>query len=265
MPPAPVGLPGGLVLRTAEPADLGQIGALLAERGDAADAEDLELVVNDQDAGWGAVAVVVDGDRIVSTATLLDETVTLGGIELPAGQVELVATDRGYEGRGLVRALMGWCHTRSTALGQVVNVMVGIPYFYRQFGYEYAVPIGRDRPLRELPQGAGEGFSVRRATAADLAALAALEAAEQAGFDLTMPHSAACWRWLVARSGTHEWVVEDPAGSVVASGRTTPPDEGVRLAEVASHSAAGALALAAHARELGGEAAGQGAPGDLRR
>ena len=129
--------------------------------------------------------MVVDGDRVVSTATLLDETVTLGGVELPAGQVELVATDRDYEGRGLVRALMGWCHARSAALGQVVNVMVGIPYFYRQFGYEYAVPIGRDRPLRGLPSGLGAGFTVRRATPADLGALASLERAEQAGFDLT--------------------------------------------------------------------------------
>ena len=45
----------------------------------------------------GCCAVVVDGDRVVSTATLLDETLVLGGVPIPAGQVELVATDRAYE------------------------------------------------------------------------------------------------------------------------------------------------------------------------
>ncbi|HEX4701894.1 MAG TPA: GNAT family N-acetyltransferase, partial [Pseudonocardiaceae bacterium] len=71
-------LPGGLVLRTAGPADLAQIAALLTERGDAADAVDHRLVVEDPDAGWPTCAVVMDGDRVVSTATLLDETLVLG-------------------------------------------------------------------------------------------------------------------------------------------------------------------------------------------
>jgi hypothetical protein len=47
MNPAPVALPGGLVLRQAYPADLGQIAELLAERGQPADAVDHRLVVTD--------------------------------------------------------------------------------------------------------------------------------------------------------------------------------------------------------------------------
>jgi hypothetical protein len=101
-----------LTLRQARPTDLEQLAELLAERGDDADALDHRLVVSDPDAGWPACAVVVDGDRVVSTATLLDEEVRLGGVTLPAGQVELVATHRDYEGRGLVRALMSWPRAR---------------------------------------------------------------------------------------------------------------------------------------------------------
>ncbi len=63
-------LPGGLVLRTGAPADLDQIGALLTDRGDAHDAVDHRLVVEDPDLGWDACAVVVDGSRVVATATL---------------------------------------------------------------------------------------------------------------------------------------------------------------------------------------------------
>src|SRR6478752_6206106 len=98
-------MPGGLELRTARPSDLDQIGTLVVEG---------EL-------GWDACAVVVDGDRVVSTATLLDETVRVGDVVLPAGQVELVATDTAYEGRGLVRALMVWAHDRSRDRGHLLQ------------------------------------------------------------------------------------------------------------------------------------------------
>ncbi|KGM14782.1 hypothetical protein N867_16035, partial [Actinotalea fermentans ATCC 43279 = JCM 9966 = DSM 3133] len=159
-------LPGGLVLRTACPADLDQIGELLERRGEPGDACDQRLVALDPDEGWRSTAVVVDGDRVVSTATLLDETLRLGDVVLPAGQVELVATDAAYEGRGLVRALMGWAHAESARRGHLVQEMVGIPYFYRLFGYEYAIGQPRARRLTGVPAG-GRGDVVRPATAAD--------------------------------------------------------------------------------------------------
>ena len=74
-----VQLRDGLLLRQAIPSDLGQIGELLAERGEPDDAVDHRLVVEDPAAGWESCAVVVDGDRVVSTATLLDERLYLGG------------------------------------------------------------------------------------------------------------------------------------------------------------------------------------------
>ncbi|MFI9812160.1 GNAT family N-acetyltransferase [Saccharothrix variisporea] len=237
-------LSDGLVLRTAEPRDLDQIGALLTERGEPEDAVDHRLVVEDPDAGWEACAVVVDGDRVVSTATLLDETLVLDGVEIPAGQVELVATHRDYEGRGLVRALMGWAHERSAARGHLVQVMVGIPYFYRLFGYTYAIPISPVRPV--VATGASpDGYTVREATFDDIPALHRLQEAEQARADLSMPHSPALWRWLIARDGSTQWLVERD-GVPVGSGRSTPPDEGVRLAEVAVTEAGAVGALLAH-------------------
>jgi predicted N-acetyltransferase YhbS len=247
-PPCP--LPDGLVLRTGTPGDLDQIGALLADRGEPADAVDHRLVVSDPDAGWGSCAVVVDGDRVVSTLTLLDETLVLGGVEVPAGQVELVATERAYEGRGLVRALMAWAHRRSAALGQLAQVMIGIPYFYRQFGYAYAIPIAPALPLASVPAVDGDArHRVRAATSADIPAMTALQDRAQAGRDLRMPHSGACWRWLLARDGSTQWVVERD-GAAVATGRSTPPEEGVHLAEVAAVDAPAAHALFRHAAGL---------------
>ncbi|MFE2870379.1 GNAT family N-acetyltransferase [Embleya sp. NPDC059259] len=241
---APIPLADGLVLRQARPSDLDRIGALLAERGDAGDALDHRLVVTDPDAGPAACAVVVHGDRVVSTATLLDEELRVGDLRLPAGQVELVATDPEFEGRGLVRALMRWAHERSAARGHVVQVMIGIPYFYRLFGYEYAIdippaPTVHSTPPAEPTDGAGllgETAPVLRiARPADFPAMAALQDAAQSRFDVAMPHSAACWRWLSAHDASTLRVLER-AGTIVATARTTPPDEDgdVLLAEAAA-------------------------------
>ncbi|MFD7781987.1 GNAT family N-acetyltransferase [Streptomyces nojiriensis] len=228
----PVSLPDGLVLRQAGPADLDQIGALLSERGEPDDAVDHRLVVNDPDAGWSACAVVVDGDRVVSTATLLDEEVRIGGVRLPAGQVELVATETGYEGRGLVRALMHWAHERSAARGHLVQAMIGIPYFYRLFGYEYAIDIPQALNVNAVPSGGGTA-TLRAARPSDIPAMAALQASAQSGFDVTMPHSPACWRWLLDHEASNLWVLEQ-ADAVIATARTTPPGEEMLLAEAAA-------------------------------
>ncbi len=229
-------LPGGLVLRPSTPADLEQVGALLVERGEPDDAVDHRLVVEDPDAGYGSCAVVVDGDRVVSTALLLDEQVRVGhgdaAVTLPAGQVELVATDTAYEGRGLVRELMDWAHRRSDERGHLLGVMIGIPYFYRRFGYEYAIDIPPAPALTGVPEAPGTG-TLRPATVDDLPVIVRLQDAVQAAADVAVPHSTPRWRWLLARDGTTVWVVERD-GEVVATGRATDPDEGVLLAEAAA-------------------------------
>ncbi|WP_221655342.1 GNAT family N-acetyltransferase [Actinotalea ferrariae] len=283
-------LPGGLELRTSRPSDLDQIGALLVERGEEADALDHRLVVEGE-LGWDACAVVVDGDRVVSTATLLDEEVRVGDVVLPAGQVELVATDREYEGRGLVRALMGWAHDRSRDRGHLLQVMIGIPYFYRLFGYEYAIDMPRARSLRSdgseaddvpvtapaarddlggaatVPDGTSSTVGVRAAapggssrapgagrlrpaTEADVPVLAALQDAAQAPYDVAMPHPAERWRWILAHEGSTTWVLER-GGSVVASARTGPPDDGVLVAEAAAVDDDAATALLAALADVG--------------
>ena len=258
----PVPITDGLELRGLRERDIEQTAELLTARGEPADAVDLRLVLDDPDAGPECVAVVVHGDRVVSTATLLDETVRLGGVDLPAGQVELVATDPDYQGRGLVRELMAWAHGRSRERGHLAQVMIGIPYFYRQFGYSYAIPQHRWRALAK-PVPRVDGVTVRRATPADIPAMQALQDAAQSsvqgGADLRMPHSPACWRWLVARDGTHQ-LVACRGEQIVGTARLVPPDEdaqpndGARpdgdaaaLGELAATDADAAFALLAYA------------------
>lgn len=219
-------------IRTSRPEDLDQIEKLIVARMEPGDGVDARLLLTDPDAGWEWCAVAEDDGRIVSTVTLMDEVVTFDGIELPAGQVEQVATDVEYEGRGLVRQLMGWAHERSAHRGHLVQVMIGIPYFYRQFGYTYSIPVKQTRPLTKKPEPVA-GHTIRRATEADIPTLDRLQDDAQQSVDLRMGHTTPCWRWLINRTGTTTWVVERD-GVPVATGRSTPPEEGdVVLGEIA--------------------------------
>lgn len=245
--------PAGLELRLAVPTDLQQLGELLVARGEEGDDVDLQLVVEDSPSGWSSTAVVVDGDRIVSTATLIEELPTLRNVPLPVGQIDLVATDTEYEGRGLVRALMGWAHARSAELGHVAQVMLGIPYFYRRFGYTYAVDIADRRVLsRSIPDADEQQTShqVSKAALSDIPDLIRLNDAAQSSAEFRMPHTAERWRWIVQQGGSSTWIVRNTAGVAVASGRTTPPDDDVLLAEVTATDPAGALVLLRQAQSL---------------
>ncbi len=77
--------------------------------------------------------------KIVSSLCLISHNWSYGGIEFGVGQIEFVATHPDYRGRGLVRELIDLVHGWSVERGQIVNVITGIPHYYRQFGYEYAL------------------------------------------------------------------------------------------------------------------------------
>jgi predicted N-acetyltransferase YhbS len=238
-------LAGGYELRVARDRDIEQVSELVAARGEAADAVDLRLVVEDPAEGLESCLVVVYGDRIVSTATLLHDTVRIDEVEVPAGQVELVATASDHEGRGLVRALMHEAHRRSAARGDLMQIMIGIPFFYRQFGYAYAMPIPRRRTVREVPIVAEPAITIRRATHDDIAAMQRLQDEVQTSIDVAMPHSSACWRWLVERDGSAQWLAERDSRPVAVC-RATPSPEDTVISELAG-SSDGVTALIAHA------------------
>lgn len=245
----------GIEVREATEDDLDQVSDLLERRGEPADAVDLRLVAADPDEGLRSVLVAVDDGRVVSTATLLSERVRVGEVVLPAAQVEMVATEPSHEGRGLVRSLMDAAHARSRARGDVLQVMIGIAFFYRQFGYVYSMPIPHTRTLASVPSpvAGSAGITVREATTADIPSMEALQHAVQSQVDVAMAHSPGCWRWLLGRDGSSQWVAEQ-GGRVVGTARLTPPDEGVYVGELAGDATA-VHALLRHAAELAGDGA----------
>ena len=120
--------------------------------------------------------------RIVSALFLIPQVWSYAGVSIKAGQPELIATHPDYRRRGLVRAQFEVIHDWSRAGGQLFQFIAGIAWYYRQFGYSYAVDLP-PRPimwLGETPPPSTE-FSLRAATNNDLGLLAELEAGATSG------------------------------------------------------------------------------------
>ena len=146
---------------------------------------------------------------IVSSLNLISQTWSYGGIDLPAGRPELVGTAPDYRRRGLVRAQFDVVHRWSAARGELMQGITGIPYYYRQFGYEMAVDLGggrvayaphvpdaqagRGEPLPRPPRHRGRPALHRRCLRAGAAAATASPACA------TWRRGATSWRPVAAK------------------------------------------------------------------
>lgn len=113
------------------------------------------------------------GNKIVACTCLWRQNWEYEGIPFRIGRPEIVATDPEYRNRGLIRAIFELVHARSAAEGHLVQAITGIPYYYRQFGYEYALDLdGRVYALTsQIPavkQGVDKPHRLRDATPRDI-------------------------------------------------------------------------------------------------
>jgi len=147
-------LDGGLVIRRGRKADADRIqafyGDILREPGEPTGPENpVGIWTRDlftrphPTTGPRNFTIIEDThtDHIVSALGLIPQTWAYDGAEFGVGQVELVATHSAYRDRGLVREQMEFMHRWSRRRGHLVQVIEGIPYFYRQFGYEMCLQL----------------------------------------------------------------------------------------------------------------------------
>ena len=145
--------------------------------------------------------VVTDANgRIVSTLNLISQTWAYDGIPFPVGRPELVATLPEYRRRGLVREQMDVIHRKSAARGELVTAITGIPWYYRQFGYEMGLDLGGSRQLFWARPGNDEKveqerYHLRPATADDIPLLQELYLAHLGHSLITRLRSPEQWRY----------------------------------------------------------------------
>lgn len=138
--------------------------------------------------------------RIVSSLCLINQTWTYAGIPFGVGRPELVGTNPDYRNRGLVRAQFEEIHRWSEQRGHLLQGITGIPYYYRQYGYTYALSLGGGRTgaafdVPALKEGTIEPFLVRPARSDDLTFLCEIYAAACKRSLVACVRDAASWQY----------------------------------------------------------------------
>ena len=138
--------------------------------------------------------------RIISSLNLIPQTWTYAGMPFKVGRPELVGTLIEYRKRGLVKLQFDVIHRWSASRGDLVQAITGIPYYYRQFGYEMAMNLGGGRSgypvhIPRLKEGEQEPFHIRLATEADIPFLTRLSALSDARSLVACVRDDVIWRY----------------------------------------------------------------------
>ncbi len=139
---------------------------------------------------------------LISTMCLIPQTWTYAGIPFGVGRPEMVATDPSYRRRGLVREQFRAIHARSEAMGHLIQGITGIPWFYRQFGYEYALDLGGGRiayfsNVPTLKENETEPYHLRAMTIDDIPFVSSLYDREASRSLVTCPRPEWLWRYMM--------------------------------------------------------------------
>lgn len=211
----------GLILRWSTAADTANIAQLVGRvfRNKESDppnetlASEIYELMSDQHPlmSSGDYGVVEDtqkeGNLIVACTCLWHNSWEYEGIPFEMGQPEIVATDPHYRNKGLVRALFEMVQARSESLGHMVQGITGIPYFYRQFGYEYALDLGGKRVVytSQIPEAKeAEAYTLRDSTAEDVPALHAIYSHRRKTGVVTANISDKFWLYEIQRISTEK-------------------------------------------------------------
>jgi predicted N-acetyltransferase YhbS len=210
----PRDLGDGLILRRATPADrenLAEFNRIMHEENgqpdDAVGYWTQDLLKGDHPTTKPEdFTIVVDqnqGGKIVSSIGLISQTWAFDGIVFGAGRPELVATDPASRRKGLIKLQMDLAHARSAERGEMVQFITGIPWYYRQFGYEMGLHLSGARRLPlykigKLPAGQTEAYRLRPATFEDIPLLARLYEIHCRASLVTRVRNEAVWRYEIS-------------------------------------------------------------------
>ena len=208
----------GLVLRRATPADTGALVrfncAIHCGPGSDEPPETVTAWVRDLMSGNhptfspGDFTIVEDtgSGEIVSSLNLISQTWSYGGVEFGVGRPELVGTKKEYRKKGLVRAQFDVIHEWSARRGEKLQAITGIPFFYRQFGYEMTLRFsdgvrGHKSDVPKLKKKEKEAYRVRPAGEDDLAFIGRVYKAGMARYLVSAVRTRALWRYELSGRG----------------------------------------------------------------
>lgn len=156
--------------------------------------------------------------KIVSSLCLIPWTLKYGSVTLKSGEMGIVGTLPEYRHQGLIRSLDARFQELLDLGGYHLSQIEGIPYYYRQFGYEYALPLegGWHLEFHNMPAQAPDSFadfSFRKATVDDIPLLDSFYGVAMSKLDISAVRTPDIWQYLVTQddnlAGEQEtWLVE---------------------------------------------------------
>lgn len=201
----------GLVLRKATPADAEALVSFNAQF-----LSDNEKEPDERVGAWtrdlmegshptfkvGDFTLVEDtkAGKIVSSLNLISQIWSYAGIEFGVGRPELVSTHPDYRNRGLIRAQFDLIHEWSAQRGEKMQVITGIPYYYRQFGYEMGLSLGGGRlgylpHIPKLEEETEEPYQIRPVATNDLPFISDLYQLASQRYLVNCVWNEALWRY----------------------------------------------------------------------
>lgn len=240
-------------IRAATDPDVAGVIALIEDRIGAEDAPEARLVLEDAHFDRRRWTVAVDGGRVVSTMATFPMDLRFGVCRVPSAMIEFVATDRTYEGKGLIRRQFEYHHHDVAQRGELFQIIVGITYFYRRLGYEYALPVADWRSIAatEVP-GVPPGWTVREAGEADRDVVMQIQAHTQDAAAVAIGFSDSVWSHVL-RSPVYQTLLAERDGVAEACGRLYTDDDEAFLMDVAASDGTGLDAVVAAAQQRVGE------------
>ncbi len=220
----------GLIVRRATTADSDTLAALNGEIFEPIIGATVGRIARGESAIGSIESFTVVEDTatgaIVSSLGLFSLRVTYAGIPLAVGLPDYVLTRPAYRRRGLVRAQFSIIHEWSAARGDLMQIIQGIPSYYRQFGYEYAIEhdaaqIGTFADVPPLAEGQAEPYRLCPATPDDLPVVARIADAAERRYLIARHRDDAYWRALFQRiaagspTAPRTLTIEDSDGALV--------------------------------------------------
>jgi predicted acetyltransferase len=133
--------------------------------------------------------------KTVATLNSIPIDWCISNVPLKAAEMGCVATLPEYSNQGLMRRLVEEYHKQIDTQGFDLSVIEGIPYFYRQFGYEYALTLDEETtiPMEKLPDF-NSNLEIRPFTIQDIPRAMELLAQSQSKFCVHSVRDEQIWK-----------------------------------------------------------------------
>ncbi|MBD3180825.1 GNAT family N-acetyltransferase [Candidatus Poribacteria bacterium] len=163
--------------------------------------------------------------QVVSTLCLIPWKWKYEDVIIDVGELGIVGTRKPYRRKGLIRAQVDYFKEKLNQREFDISKIQGIPYFYRQFDYEYTIPLegGYDIELHQIPglkEDEDPKYNIRREKRSDLPVLEGLYNQAACKLQIYACRDGDIWNYLYENSdnnhiGFDSWVVEDSESNIV--------------------------------------------------